>query len=149
MFMSFFDRKKTMIEVANNFHAIRHQIMSGRKVPKTDMNITHSQLALIFMISHHENITISEIANNLNISKSAVTQLIDGLVRLDLVKKENDLNDRRVNNLALTEKSELQIKKMHDCFMKKITDVFEILNDNDLAMLNKITSKLLIKREQL
>lgn len=120
--------------------------MSSRRDLDDKMSITPSQMALIFMVNYHEKITLSDIAKNLNISKSAVTQLVDGLVRLDLLKKINDENDRRINYLSLTEKSKIRLDKMHDCFIEKISKIFDVLSDNDLLELNRITSKLLNKK---
>jgi DNA-binding MarR family transcriptional regulator len=64
------------------------------------------------------NLPVSELARALLITKPQMTHLVDHLVKMDVIERQPDSKDRRVINLALTEKG----KVMRDSFRQKIEE---------------------------
>ncbi len=64
---------------------------------------------MIYMLKNPEVDTAKDIAKNLGISQSLICRSVDSLTRKGLIEVEKDVNDRRVNHLALQiEDSELK-----------------------------------------
>ena len=85
---------------------------------------------------------IAEIGERLSIPKPQMTHLIDRLVSLEIVERQADAADRRVINIALTEKGRTMIKE-HDCLIKRsIEEKLACLTDEELQELSVSLRKL-------
>lgn len=67
-------------------------------------NLSYADLLQIFIINHKENMTISELAERLNLSRPATTQKVNELEKKGLVTKTTSPNDKRMVFLSLTDK---------------------------------------------
>ena len=89
----------------NMFHVM---LVSHKKVLKMDTsgfpeNMTRLHLAVMGEIGQN-NLTMSELAKALMMTKPQLTHLVEALVKLGLVERRSDAKDRRVIILSLTEK---------------------------------------------
>ena len=89
----------------NMFHIM---LVSHKKVLKMDVsgfpeNMTRLHLAVMGEIGQN-NLTMSELAKALMMTKPQLTHLVEALVTLGLVERRSDAKDRRVIILSLTEK---------------------------------------------
>ena len=89
----------------NMFHVM---LVSHKKVLKMDVsgfpeNLTRLHLAVMGEIGQN-NLTMSELAKALMMTKPQLTHLVEALVTLGLVERRSDAKDRRVIILSLTEK---------------------------------------------
>ncbi|WP_407412089.1 MarR family winged helix-turn-helix transcriptional regulator [Methanobrevibacter sp.] len=71
-----------------------------------NMNITATQLHLLFEISHQCEINQEKIASRCNINKGSVARSIKKLEDKGLIKREIDENNRRQNKISLTQDGE-------------------------------------------
>ena len=71
-----------------------------------NMNITATQLHLLFEISHQCEINQEKIASRCNINKGSVARSIKKLEDKGLVKRKVDENNRRQNKISLTQTGE-------------------------------------------
>lgn len=116
------------------------------KLSDPDLDITLSQYHILAYLDQVESTTVSQLAQYLRVTSSAVTTMIDRLFRMDLVIRERDHEDRRVVTLRLSEDG----KSVVDAFRKKqesiYTELFADLDDEELrqltALLQKVTSTL-------
>ena len=69
-----------------------------------DLDITASQLHLLFEISHQNNINQEKIAERCNINKGAVARSIKKIEEKDLIERKIDDENRRQNIISLTAK---------------------------------------------
>jgi DNA-binding MarR family transcriptional regulator len=67
-------------------------------------NLTLPQLVALHLLDERAPLTIQEISNFLHLSLSATSQLVDSLLRKDLLVREEDPEDRRRKKVALTRK---------------------------------------------
>ena len=64
-----------------------------------------SQLGALFRIYHHST-GVSDIGHELGITSAAASQMLDPLVQQGLILRTEDPHDRRVRQIALTEKGQ-------------------------------------------
>ncbi len=67
-------------------------------------DLPYSDVLQLFIINHKENMTISELAERLNLSRPATTQKVNELTGKGLVVKTQSTEDKRVTFLSLSEK---------------------------------------------
>jgi len=76
-----------------------------------DYNLTMAQGRCLWAITKSENCTLRELSKSLGVTPSTASELVDALVRAQLVQRETDHYDRRVVRLHLA-------KKGHQLFAK-------------------------------
>src|SRR5690606_1779885 len=62
------------------------------------------------------------LARRMGLSRSAVTGLVDDMVRSGLVRREDDPDDRRIIRLALTPDGETALQRMLACRARVVAD---------------------------
>ena len=60
------------------------------------------QLFLLMRVYKHEHCNISDLSDDLEITSSAVSQLVDKLVQTGMLTRKEDSNDRRVKKVELS-----------------------------------------------
>ncbi|MGL5382023.1 MAG: MarR family winged helix-turn-helix transcriptional regulator [Culicoidibacterales bacterium] len=65
--------------------------------------LSYSNIVLIYIINHYEQVTASELAKHLNVSKPAITQKINELEKLGMVVKTRSQTDKRIVYLSLSD----------------------------------------------
>ncbi len=71
-----------------------------------ELGLTTGQLRLLFLLSQHPGVTSGELAARLTVTPPTITGIIDRLVRLALVRREEDPADRRLVRNFLTSEGE-------------------------------------------
>ena len=107
--------KKKMGQLLGNvgrLHAKRaDQFMS-------EMGIYRGQAILLLILSDHDGITHSEIAEKLDISPAAASKVIKRLEKLKYLKRQSDELDERVSHLYMQEEGRLMLSKIIGVFKK-------------------------------
>ena len=95
----------------------------------TDVPLFPSEVHMINKIKQNEGIHVTGLANILNVTKGAVSQIIMKLEKKGLIQKEKDINNQSRLVLKLTDKGETAFRN-HEMFHKKIDAmVNEIIKD--------------------
>jgi DNA-binding MarR family transcriptional regulator len=77
-----------------------------------------------------KSLTCKEIANRMNLSRSRITRIIDGLEKKGYMNREINLTDRRNMRITLSRKGKILTKRLD----KEFIDIhFEILQDIDVS----------------
>jgi DNA-binding MarR family transcriptional regulator len=76
------------------------------------LNVTRSQWWVLAYLSRQDGMTQSQLAEELDLGKVAIGGLIDRLEKSDLVRREADASDRRINRIFLQPQSKSLINKM-------------------------------------
>lgn len=139
------NRKKLIEEFMASFHAMKNKMHTQGIQPESKDHITHSQLFVLAIIERNRDIGIKEISEKLNISSSATTQLVDGLVENGYVVRKADLKDRRALQLELSAKGNKQIAELKNKRIKMMETLFDALNDKELETYLKLHKKILSK----
>jgi DNA-binding MarR family transcriptional regulator len=136
------NRKKIIEDLLQNMHAMRHKLMVGYTAKK-EVSITPSQGFVLRFVEKNSSTNVKSIAETLNITSSAATQLIDGLVDNGYLVRQSDPDDRRVIALSLTDKASKLFKEFKEQGLRKMTELFAVLTDEELAKYASLNKKII------
>jgi MarR family transcriptional regulator, organic hydroperoxide resistance regulator len=109
-----------------------------------DFGLTGPQFYILKLLSDRNQCTVSELAEILQVKPSAITVMIDRLIKNEFVKRERNSQDRRIVVIYMTESG----KKVFSHVRKKRKEVFKhylsYLSEEDLNALVGIYEKLAI-----
>jgi DNA-binding MarR family transcriptional regulator len=104
-------RDELIAEVRRLHAAVRSPKMQMAK-PFMDLELTIPQLRAVFLLTESEPVSMSPLAQDLGITLSACTHLVDNLVRAGFVSRSDDQYDRRVVRCSLTEKGQALAERL-------------------------------------
>ncbi|MEI2665201.1 MarR family winged helix-turn-helix transcriptional regulator [Rossellomorea sp. LJF3] len=84
------------------FHVTNRHIQQETAVALKDMNLTGPQFFILYLLSTSDDMKSTELAEKLDVKPSAITVMIDRLLKNDLVSRQRDESDRRIVKLELT-----------------------------------------------
>lgn len=76
--------------------------------------LTQSELKCLLLFDYAKRLNNKEIANKMQLSEGRLTRIIDGLVKKEFMKRENNRKDRRALILSLTRKAKSFMLKMEE-----------------------------------
>jgi DNA-binding MarR family transcriptional regulator len=106
-----------------------------------EIGLSHSQVGMLFMILHHKDANVKQIAEHLGVTKSAITQLLDPLVTKGFLERQNDPNDRRIVRFNLTVKGKQAIKEINKLKFSGLRSALENLSDSEIEQLATLHKK--------
>jgi DNA-binding MarR family transcriptional regulator len=146
------DRKKLIEKIIENIYAIKHKIATEIHFFFAETQITHSQWLVLHLVKRNGTISIKDLANLLNITSSAATQIVDGLVKKGLLLRRRNPDDRRTLKIELSEKFKNQFDSIKNKSFKTFSPLFDVLDNDELLkyceLNSKIASKILLKTQE-
>ncbi|MEI6221696.1 MAG: MarR family transcriptional regulator [bacterium] len=134
--------------ILSNFNTLRRTMIAGHINNSKNFGISFSQTHVLFMLKKKGQVTITELATCIGVSKSAATQIADGLVKQELITRTTDPQDRRVQRLRPSAKGTKHMETMKHSMLERFSTLFDVLNERELLQLETITSKLLKARKE-
>ena len=114
-----------------------------------DDNIpTMLQVRTLKMIQENPLVTASELALKLQMSSSAITQMTDRLIKLHLISRKINKNDRRLVNLTLSSHGEQYLIDVLKKMEKKANQILAPISAQDLQAIVKILNNFLKEYEK-
>lgn len=109
-------------------------------------NITINEFCILRLIWRAEiergvSMTMSEIADALHMSKSALSQCIARLELKGLVKRRMHQGDRRIMEVVPTARCQKKFEMFMDCACKHYEEMVDIIGEEDMAQLKRIIVK--------
>lgn len=101
------------------------------------MDVPLAQIKSLFMIHHHGSSGVRALAQDLGVTPSNITGIIDRLVAQELVSRTEDANDRRNVCLQLTEKGRAKIADIHGGGLGRLPLIIKTLPSSDLECLQR------------
>ena len=105
--------------------------------------ITGSQFFVMKKIHYRGRSTVTDVAEDLGVSLSAITSLVDKLCKVGLVLRQRDENDRRLVWLELTSEGNEILNRCLASRRQVVGRYLEQLPDEDLEQLLRIYERLL------
>jgi DNA-binding MarR family transcriptional regulator len=118
--------------------AIAREFMRQQPPAFHKMRLTLPQFVILDYLSREGESKMSDLARAMNVSTAAMTGLIDRLVRERYVLRHSDPKDRRIVNIALTEKGQKIIKYMVQQKRQMIINVFGRISEAERNQYIKI-----------
>jgi DNA-binding MarR family transcriptional regulator len=135
-------REKMIEDLVQSTHAMRHKLMGKYSIQK-EMEITPSQGLVLRLVASEEALNTKTIAQKLNISSSAATQLVDALVEKgSLVRKESS-NDRRIVTLSLSAKAKKLFEEFKQQSLQEVKVLFDVFTDDELLQFVNLNKKII------
>jgi len=108
-----------------------------------DLKFSKSEIFTILLIDKNKEITMSELAENINAPMSTATGIADRLVKNHYLKRERSQEDRRIVVLRLTDKGSQIVKDLKDMISKYLNRVMDDLTAEEKQFLGKIAFKII------
>jgi DNA-binding MarR family transcriptional regulator len=132
-----------------NNEAILGLIRTANALTKTadkffgPFNVTSAQYnVLVVLNSSEDKLSQEALGEQLVVSRSNITGIIDRLERLGYVKRELHSKDRRVKLLSITQKGKNLIKKVEDIYFDRLEEIVSSLTFDDRKKLIEINKKI-------
>ena len=97
--------------------------------------ITPQHLMIMRTLLESGPLHVSEIGDELVISKSQMTHLTDKLISLSMIERQPDSGDRRKINIVLTSKGEETIRKVTQLIRNNIDAKLSLIPEEELKIL--------------
>ncbi|WP_100400157.1 MarR family winged helix-turn-helix transcriptional regulator [Bacillus sp. FJAT-44742] len=127
-------------EMADSLKRIERELIRKMHIP--DVSLTKRQEAIIMYIFTNENATMGDIADNFNISKSAVSQALNKLEEQDIIVRAINKDNRREINLTpgeAGEKYKEEIQKLEEILVEKYLSKIDL---DELRQTRNLFSKI-------
>ncbi|MDO8963715.1 MAG: antibiotic biosynthesis monooxygenase [Coriobacteriia bacterium] len=133
-----------MRRVSDSLLAIRRLERRPPPGQTSGCDVTPAQGALVHEIAlaGASGATTGHLAERMRISNSAVTQLVDGLVAGDVVRRDEDLEDRRRVRIRLTERGEDLYRQFDHARTAQTASLLSPLDDNDAQRLADLLERI-------
>ena len=142
------DREEMMKKLLDQFGHVIKELHVRHGIPFGDLKLNKPQVMILFYLSKNNNgATVKEIADFMKITPGAITQFADGLVEKELIRREEDKNDRRKINMYLTDLAHKGFKTLEDSYLKSVCSIFDDLDIVEINELYRLLSKLKIEKK--
>jgi DNA-binding MarR family transcriptional regulator len=137
----FQEKDELLQQVIERMFSLIKQI--HRDISSVEPFLSPPQARLIFIIDRckDEGISVKELARIADITPGAITQFTDALIKKNLVRREEEQNDRRVIRLKLTSSARSHMEKFRQDFLGSVTQKFDVLSTDELKELLSLLSK--------
>ena len=136
-------RTQLLEQLLNHLGYISRSISAPHGFSFGDLVLTKPQITIFFFVAHHQDgVSVKEIAKFLHVTKGAVTQFIDTLVEKNLVKREEDARDRRLQRITLTEFAESRFDQFKQAYYLSLNTLFDALSDKEVEQFVSLLEKL-------
>jgi len=107
-----------------------------------DFGVTESQFAVLEALYHLGPLSQGQLCQKILRSGSNLTTVVDNLERNSLVRRERDVEDRRVQIVTLTEQGKEVIEAALPEHVARVSQVMGVLSPDEQAELGRICAKL-------
>ncbi|MBG9793500.1 transcriptional regulator [Paenibacillus dendritiformis] len=110
-----------------------------------ELGLTIAQYSLLNVIERRGPGKVSMLAEQLGVTSSAVTVMIDRLLDSGLVDRVPDKSDRRVVLVSITEAGHHLLRQAQDRSRRTLTAYLSLLEEGELEQLVRLSEKLAAK----
>jgi DNA-binding MarR family transcriptional regulator len=145
-------RSDTIQGIIENFSRLSHSNLKKHHACRHrfggDTDLSPAQIGVMHAISHHRKMTTNKMAEAMGVTKSAISQVAEPLVKEGFLERIVDENDRRIAHLSVTHKGHklMHIFKKHA--VENSRDALEALTDEELELLHGLSQKMLNKQSK-
>ena len=114
-----------------------------------DHNLTVSQLFLLLALYEKDGSTPQELSSRLALNSSTLTGILDRLEKKGLIKRENNVHDRRSIVIKLTDRAKSIKDLLWDIYEKVNGELRSALSQEEIDQLYNIMNKLYLKADEM
>lgn len=124
-----------MLEQAREIHQVVHRLRTGLMRQHSKMScmddfgvdLTMSQINTLMMVSHEQPVTIKRLAEAMCVSAPSASSMVDKLVEVGMLTREQSKVDRREVVVCLSGKAEAIMQQLEAMFLSYILDIMKRL----------------------
>jgi MarR family 2-MHQ and catechol resistance regulon transcriptional repressor len=105
-------------------------------------DLTSSQFGVLEVLYHLGPLPLGEICKKVLSSNSNMTTVVDNLERDGLVRRERDVNDRRVIHIHLTDTGREKITAVFPDHLEALVEEFSVLSASEQETFGRLCKKL-------
>jgi DNA-binding MarR family transcriptional regulator len=118
-------------EVAKIMPRILRSVTHSQMTAFFKGGITVPQIVILEILMETGPCKMSELAAALHLTMSAITNIVDKMIKLELVKRERSLEDRRVVRVVLRKKGQETAKKIREEMKNIANRIFSPLTEEE------------------
>jgi DNA-binding MarR family transcriptional regulator len=135
-------RKELLQNLAEKMASVMRRVHAGQGFKFSAFVLRPPQVRILFFIARqNEEVAVRDLAEMLDVTPGAVTQFVDGLVKMDLVRREADARDRRIIRIKLTGLARSKLEEFRNGYLASASRVFDILSDVEIRELVRLLDK--------
>ena len=132
--MDVIDTRKLIEEILSLNPLFRKTIFRPMETSHTP-GITPTQMHAIFALAAHNNLNMTQLSEELSVSKQQLTKIIDVLFEKDYVQRFSDEKNRRLVLLRLTDSGYRFIDEMTNVVVDDLFPKFDLFTNEEKAAL--------------
>lgn len=136
------DKAELIQDFFNNMNIMKGRWVKHHSESQFQGMPTHTQIGIMMAVCK-KNKSIKELAELFGISSSAITQVVDTLVKDGLLKRKEDISDRRKLSVSLTAKGKKVLDQVKKARVDGLSNILSILNEEELLALSNIQKKII------
>jgi len=114
-----------------------------------ESGLSMSQLGALFQIHHRGSSGVTDLGEELGVTSSAASQMLERLVHLELIRRSEDPSDRRAKQIVLTDKGRQLLQASIQARQSWLSDLAEIVSDSEKQVIVAALELLIDKANQL
>ena len=133
-------REKVLTSVIEQIGLLTRDFAASGSYPFTERRLTRAQMNLMFVLSRTADASVTELASNLGVTMSAVSQTLDALREAGLVTTEVSSADRRARIIRLTPAARVEVDAFERGYVEALAPRFDVLSVEELTQLDRTLS---------
>jgi DNA-binding MarR family transcriptional regulator len=135
-------RKELLQALGEKMAAVIRRVHAGQGFRFSEFRLSPPQVRILFFIARQqEDIAVKDLARMLEVTPGAITQFVDGLVDMELVRREEDARDRRIIRIRLTDLARSKLAELRRGYLAAASRVFDVLSDEEIRELGRLLEK--------
>lgn len=114
----------------------------AKELSKNDINLTPEQYLVMDILWDAGTLSQQAIADIIHKDKNSVTKFIDSLEKKGLVYRAVNRNDRRVNNIIVSEEGRKLKTKTTEIAINMMRNVLKDIHEEDLIAFDKVMNQI-------
>jgi DNA-binding MarR family transcriptional regulator len=139
------DRQALIQKYLSTAILINKHISKLKKSNFSMSELNQAQVEMLYVLSLPERMTMGRIAQVTNTTSGAVTQLIDGLIKLGYLQKVRDEEDRRITYLEFTQRGRDKFSRLQSEHLAYWQRLLSDVDNSSLSQLIEVQNSIVKK----
>ena len=141
-------RPLLFMELAQTMERMMKMVEKSAKMKLEDPGMTMLQVKTLDYIKNNPDTSARDLSNQLYLSASSTSQLLDRLYEQKLITRKNDSDDRRLLLINLTEKGNKFLEKMKKRHFEVIKNITQFMSVEEVKKLIEIHNNVIERIEK-
>ena len=120
------------IKFFKKIHQLKRNFQNFRSVKMENKEISKDQFMIMFMLSHKGKMKVSEISDNIGLSISTISGILDIMEEKNMVERVRSKEDRRVVHIELQEEYRHLVESMKKEMERNMGRVMSKMSEEDI-----------------